>query len=915
MAAKCPKCQADNPDTVRFCGECGTWLLRVEDAPSAQTETLEIPREGITTGSTFAGRYQIIEELGKGGMGRVYRAHDTKLNEEVALKLIRPDIASDKQMLERFHNELKLARRVAHRNVGKMYELMEDKGSHFITMEYIPGEDLRSFIKQARQLTIGTAILIAKDICEGLAEAHRLGVIHRDLKPSNIIINREGSARIMDFGIARSLESRGMTGLGMIVGTPEYMSPEQAEGQDVDQRSDIYSLGVILYEMVTGRVPFEGTTPLGIAMKHKTVLPPDPKSINPQVPDDLTRLILRCLAKDKAERFQSATEVLSELNRIEEKNPLEKKPQEEGKPFLKSLFQLMRKRKIIETVAGFMGGGWLVLEVVHWILIDHYHFPEETLDIALVAIIGALICTLIWRFLGGIEKKAGAVSRLFLRAFLIIALAATGVIIWRILPTPHPPQRSVAVLPFIDLSPGKDQEYLCLGISESLINALSRLNNLMVPARTSAFSFKGKDMDIREIGQKLNVEHVLEGSLQVAGDKLRVTAQLISVKNGFHLWSEKYDRRQGDMWAIQDEIAQEIVRALEVRLLAGEKTQLTKRYTDNAEAYNLYLQGRYFWEKRTEESLKRSIEFFQKALEKDPHFALAHAGIADAYSVLGDNGLLPPGQSYPKAKEAAFKALDLDKSLAEAHAAMGTIMADYDWDWAGAEREYKEAIRLKPGCAQAHHWYAFLLMYLGRYEEAIREIRIALNLDPLAPRIAANVGGLLFYARRYDQALEELKKAADLFPDHIAVFHYLADVYTAMGRYEEALSYCRKIKEISGNEPEWITARIYAKWGKKKEAEELLRRLESLSGNGYIEWAILADIHSLLGEADKAFLLLDKAFAERESDLCYLKVDPWLDPLRSDPRFKALLIKMNLDKEGTPFLTETDNADPGRNPT
>ena len=350
MGIKCPKCHFDNPSDSKFCKECGTQIIPLKEVPV--TETLETPTEELTTGSTFAGRYQIIEELGKGGMGKVYRALDKKLNEEVALKLIKPEIASDKKTLERFNNELKFARKIAHKNVGRMYELMEEKGTHFITMEYVPGQDLRGLIKQSGQLAVGTAISIAKHVCEGLTEAHRLGVIHRDLKPQNIMIDKEGNARIMDFGIARSVSGKGITGAGVIVGTPEYMSPEQVESKETDQRSDIYSLGVILYEMVTGRVPFEGDTPLSVAVKHKTETPPDPMQINSQIPEDLSRLILRCMEKDREKRYQSAGEVRSELENIEKGIPTTEKVIPKRKPITSReiTVQLSLKRVFIPAL-------------------------------------------------------------------------------------------------------------------------------------------------------------------------------------------------------------------------------------------------------------------------------------------------------------------------------------------------------------------------------------------------------------------------------------------------------------------------------------------------------------------------------------------------------------------------------------
>ena len=632
---RCPKCHTENPDTSRFCADCGTQLLLSKEIPV--TATLETPTEELTRGTTFANRYEIIEELGKGGMGKVYRAEDKKIKEEVALKLIRPEIAADKKTIERFSNELKMARKIAHRNVCRMYDLGEEKGTHYITMEYVPGEDLKRLIRKVGQFSAGKAVSIAKQVCEGLAEAHRLGVVHRDLKPQNVMVDEEGNARIMDFGIARSVTGKGITGAGVMIGTPEYMSPEQAEVKDVDQRSDIYSLGVILYEMVTGRVPFEGETPLGIAMKHKSEMPKDPREINSQIPEDLSRMILKCLKKEKEKRYQSAGEVRSELENIEKGVPTAEKAIPKRKP--------ITSREITVTF--------------------------------------------------GLKK-------LFIPAIAIVALAVIGVLLWQTifrkgLLLSAPSQSSVAVLPFIDLSPQKDHEWLSDGISETMINALSGLKGLRIPARTSSFFFKGKEIDIQEIGQKLRVENVLEGSVQVAGDMLRVTAQLISVKDGYHLWSDKFDRKLDDVFSIQDEISREIVRALKVRLMGEEEARLTKKYTENIEAYNLYLQGRYFWNKRGGKNLYKSIEYFEEALEKDPNYALAYTGLADSYFVLGNNRIISSGEAYPRAREFVQKALEMDSRLAEAHVALASIKKDYDWDWAGSEEEYKLALQLGDG--------------------------------------------------------------------------------------------------------------------------------------------------------------------------------------------------------------------------
>jgi len=833
MGVKCPKCQSDNPETASFCAECGTKLISSEG--SDVTSTMEMPKEELIRGSTLANRYEIIEELGKGGMGRVYRVEDTKLKQEVALKLIKFEIAKDKETIERFRNELKTARMIAHKNVCRMFDLGEAEGAHFITMEYVRGENLKNMIRVSGQLGIGTAVSAAEQVCEGLSEAHRLGVVHRDLKPSNIMIDREGNVRIMDFGIARSLESRGITEVGMLIGTPEYMSPEQVEGKEADQRSDIYSLGIILYEMVTGKVPFEGDTPFTIGVKHKSEMPQNPKELNSQIPDDLSRLILQCLAKEKERRYQTAEELRRDLERIGK-----------GIPTTERIIPVRRPLTSKEITVKF------------------------------------------------------TVKKFFIPAASIVALVVIGMILWQavfrkaVFPT-APSQHSVAVLPFIDLSPQKEHEWLSDGISEAMITALSRLKGLRVPARTSSFFFKGKDPDIQEIGQKLNVENVLEGSVQVAGDVLRVNAQLISVKDGFHLWSDKFDLKLEDVFSIQDEIAQEVVKALKVRLLGEEEIQLTKKYTDNLEAYNLYLQGRFFWNKRDRGNLEKSIEYFEKALEKDPNYALAYAGLADSYMVLGNNAFVSPAEAYPKARELALKALEMDHRLAEAHATLALIEIDYDWDWAGADEEFKLALQIDPGYGFAHAGYAFLLSCLGRHEEAIKEIKTARDLDPLSPRIVANVGFVIYNSRKYDHALKELKKAIELYPEHAQNYIYAARIYAALNRYEEAYAALQRYKEITGAESQTYLAYVYAKWGKREEAEELLQKTVERSKRSYISLTYIAPIYGFLGDIDQALSLLEKAYLERDNRLCYLKIDPRYDPLRSDPRFKALLKKMNLD--------------------
>jgi len=756
-------------------------------SPKLPTQTLQAPVRDLTTGSTFAGRYQIIEELGKGGMGKVYRVLDKKLKEEVALKLIKPEVASDKESIERFSNELKLARRIGHRNVGRMFELMQDEGTHFITMEYVTGEDLKSFIRRSRQLTVGTAVAIAKQVGEGLAEAHRLGVVHRDLKPSNIMIDKEGNARIMDFGIARSLKGKGITGAGVMIGTPEYMSPEQVEGKEADQRSDIYSLGIILYEMLTGRVPFEGETALSIAVKQKTEAPRDPQLVNVQIPKDLSQVILKCLEKDRAKRYQSVEEVFPALDKIN-------------------------------------------------------------------------------------QEKTG-----------VIKIAE-----WK---------NSIAVLPFKNMSADPEQEYFCEGIAEELLNALTQIKDLRVAARTSAFSFKGKDTDIREIGRMLNVDKVLEGSVRKSGQRLRITAQLVNVEDGYRIWSDQFDREIKDIFAIQEEISLIIVDKLKLKLLKEEKEKIFKRYTDDHEAFNLYLKGRYFWYRRYEGGIQKGFESFQQAIARDPLYALAYVGIADSFGSLGLFSFIPPKEAYPRAKAAAKRALEIGPELGEAYASLGWISMLYDWDWQTAEKHYVHAIELNPYYAPAHLWYGMCLPITGRFDESIREMKKAQELDPLETLTNAMLGWSLYLARRFDEAIDHNRKVIDMDPDFSIIYWYQAGCCSAKKMWDEALKCAQKAVQLSGGAPFLLAALgfVYGSAGMRDEALKVLERLIALSKNRYVSPLHIAKVEIGLGEKDQALENLEKAYTNRESMLVYIGSWTFFDSVRSEPRFQALLKKMNLE--------------------
>ena len=833
MAPKCPECRADVSDATSFCGNCGAALLAAEETLPPLTDTLVSDIPELSRGEVFDGRYEIVEELGKGGMGIVYRVFDRKVGEEVTLKIIKPEIAADLKTITRFRNELKLARKISHRNICRMYDLDDKDGVYYLTMEYIPGQDLRSLIKQTGRLNMGKAVSICKQICHGLAEAHRQGVVHRDLKPSNIMIDREGNVRIMDFGIARSLEEKSITGEGNILGTPEYMSPEQVEGNPVDPKSDLYSLGIILFEMLTGRLPFEGETPLRIAFKQKREAPPVPKELNAQLPDSLSDLVLKCLEKDGRARFPSAEHLFSELEKIEKDLSTSEREQPE-----ESLAgEMRRKRKTWRY--GLYGLAVIVLAVLTFLKIfGPKTEPVRALD-------------------------------------------------------------SVAVLPFRNIDQQPEIEYLSDAITENIISHLTRLPSLKkVIARSSVFKFKGQEIDPQQVGRELGVDALLIGLVSQREEEISIYVELVDVADNSIIWGEQYARDLSEIFNVQNEITNSVIDNLRLQLPRDELSRLTVRYTEDADAFQAYSRGSYFWNRRTGDNLNRAIEYFRTAIELDPNYALAYTGLANSYFLLPEYHNIPPKEAYPLAEEAARKALEIDETLAEAHVALAQVKRRFYWDWEESQREYRRAFELNPNSATAHHWYGYDMMCLRRFDEAISELERAHDLDPLSLVINRNLGQVYYRAGRFDRAVEVLNDTLEMEPNFIFAHFHLGGVYLARGMYEEALNEFETELPLAGGLEMYVRTWIgvtYVKLGRIETAQEMLNGIIQTAEQTYIPPTSVAILAFALGHIDLGFEWLEKAYEAFDVRLSWLKIEPVFDTVRSDSRFRNMLRKVGLE--------------------
>jgi eukaryotic-like serine/threonine-protein kinase len=829
--------------------------------------------------NTTLSHYRVVSKIGAGGMGEVYLAEDSRLHRKVALKILPSEMAANQDRMRRFKQEATAAAALNHPNIAHIYEIGESDGTNFIAMEFVEGVTLREKIHRERT-ELSKLLRHLQHVAEGLAKAHAAGIVHRDLKPDNIMITREGHAKILDFGLAKLIEQQPVrsgdssevatammpqhSSPGTVMGTVGYMSPEQAQGKtkEIDQRSDVFSFGCILFEAATGKKPFEGDSV--IKALHMVVYEPAPAitDFNPTAPADLQRIVRRCLQKDADDRYQGIKEVAIELKHL-------RREMDTGGDFDTTVPPPVSTQSVLSTDSGSTAEPTAKSASLPPAL-SSAEFVTQGLKrhklgvaIALVILIAAI-----------------ALFAYYLRA----GKSDVGI-------------HSIAVLAFQNKSADADTEYLSDGLAESLIYRLSQLPNLKVSPTSSVMRYKGKDTDITQIAKELEVDAVMSGRVSQRGDGLTIGVELVDARTKKIIWAEQYDRKMSDLLATQREIATTIAQKLELKLSGSEAKGITKRYTDNNEAYQLYLRGRYSFAKRTKDEMLRAIEYFRQAIKLDPKFALAYARISETYGSMPAYPYLSPKEAFPQAKAAAQQALEIDPTLAEAHTFLAYSLVIYDWNWAEAERSFKRAIELDPNNSAAH--FRFGQIYLAptrRLDEAIVEIKRGLDLEPLDINMGATLAWAYLVAGQNDRALEQARKTYDLEPWHPIGRWILSQAYIFKEMYAEAISLNEQWLQTDPTNqfPIRDAGIAYAKTGRRDKAEEMISKFREIATTQYVPTCRIAGIYVALDDKDKAFEELNKAFGARDWELYRLNADTYWNPLRDDPRFKDLLKRLNL---------------------
>jgi serine/threonine protein kinase/tetratricopeptide (TPR) repeat protein len=798
--------------------------------------------------------YKILEKLGAGGMGEVYKAEDLKLKRAVALKFLPVHLVEDSHAKERFIHEAQATAALQHPNIAIIYDFIESTDEMVIVMEYLEGETVaqkiklqKANLKQILDWTIG--------IASGLAAAQEKGITHRDIKPENIIITSAGVTKIMDFGVAKLRGTPTLTESGARIGTVDYAAPELVMGGKSDHRSDIFSLGVVLYELMTGQRPFQGDHDAAVVYAIVNEAPKPLTHFRKDISLDLERLVMKMLEKKKDKRYPSFDELLADLQELKrnmttipvsERKTEKSKQQKPKLQWYKKEFyygkikELLTRTKITGRNRFYIYGGVVILLILLiWAKLHWFTISTETID-------------------------------------------------------------SIAVLPMDNLSGDPAEEYFADGMTDALISNLAKIGALKVISRTSVMAYKHTDKSLPDIAQELKVDAIVEGSVLRAGSGIRITAQLIEAATDRHLWAESYERDLRDVLALQSEVAQAIVQEIKLKLTPQEQVRLVSAHSVNPEAYEAYLKGRYFWDKHSEDGLRKSIKYFEEAIEKDPAYANAYAGLAESYIMLGAPGIevLPPREIMPKARAAAIQALKLDDLLAEAYTTLGCVKLIYDWDWAGAEREFKRAIELNSSYAMAHFYYSAFFTMMGRHEESIAAIKRALELDPLSLSINVVLGNQFYHARQYDQAIEHHLNMLEMNPNNWHARWSLGLAYTQKRMFIKAIVELEKAVTLSERNT-FVLATLgwlYGLAGRKDEVMNILDEVMERTKQRYVAPYAIAIIHIGLGNKDQAFQWLEKACQERSATITWLAVDAILDSLRSDPRFTELLKKMGLAK-------------------